>query len=48
MLSRGYSAAVMDGKIIVSKNDVEAGDRIELILSDGRIGCTVDDILEEK
>ena len=48
VLSRGYSAAVMDGKIIVSKNDVESGDRIELILSDGRIGCTVDDILEEK
>ena len=48
VLSRGYSAALKNDKIIVSKNDVVSGDKIELILSDGRIGCTVDDILEEK
>ena len=42
VLSRGYAAASKDGKCISSVSDAETGDRIEIRLSDGSLGCLVE------
>ena len=41
VLSRGYSVAEKDGKVITSVNSVEINDNFNLKLSDGVICCTV-------
>lgn len=47
ILSRGYSIAEYDGKVINSTKELNVGDKIDLIMSDGVIGATVD-IKKEK
>ncbi len=43
VLSRGYSIASSEsGKVIRKTSDVSSGDKIELRVEDGSIGCTVD------
>lgn len=41
VLSRGYSVAEKDGKVITSVNSVEINDNFNLKLSDGMLCCTV-------
>ncbi|MBR4116639.1 MAG: exodeoxyribonuclease VII large subunit [Clostridia bacterium] len=41
VLSRGYSVAEKDGKVITSVNSVEIDDNFNLKLSDGMLCCTV-------
>ena len=41
ILSRGYSIAEKDGKIISSRNDLKANDKFTLEFSDGKINATV-------
>lgn len=45
-LSRGYSItkSKKDGSLIKSIHAVSVGDRLEISLTDGRLGCTVDSI----
>ena len=47
ILSRGYSIAECNGKLINSTKELNAGDKFDLIMSDGVIGATVD-IKKEK
>ena len=42
VLSRGYSVAEKNGHVVTSVNDVKAGERVDVILSDGRFSATVD------
>ena len=39
VLSRGYSIAEVDGKVIKSVNDISNGDKFKLKLSDGTVNC---------
>lgn len=39
VLSRGYSIAEVDGKVIKSVNDISNGDKFKLKLSDGTLNC---------
>ena len=42
VLGRGYSIAQRgDGKVVISVNDVAAGDRLKLTVSDGNVDCQV-------
>lgn len=42
VLSRGYSVAEVNGKVIKSINEANIGDKLTLKLSDGSLLCTVD------
>ena len=42
VLSRGYSVAEIDGKVLTSVNNAKVGDKLTLKLSDGSLLCTVD------
>ncbi len=42
VLSRGYSVAHINGKVISKSKDADIGDRLTLKLSDGSLLCTVD------
>ncbi len=42
VLSRGYSVAEINGKVITRTNDVNIGDELILKLTDGSLLCTVD------
>ena len=44
VLSRGYAIAEREGAPIKSARSVKTGDRIDLRLSDGRLGCSVEEI----
>ena len=44
ILSRGYSIAELDGRIIKSISELKAMDSVEIILSDGSFNATVTDI----
>lgn len=45
VLSRGYSITLTrSNSVIKTKNDVNINDEIEIIVTDGRISCTVNDI----
>jgi exodeoxyribonuclease VII large subunit len=46
IIARGYSVvqSVKDGKLVKSAEEVSAGDRLEVMLCDGRLLCTVDNI----
>ena len=48
-LARGYSItkSKKDGSLIKSIRAVSAGDKLEISLTDGRLGCTVDSIGED-
>ena len=39
VLSRGYSIAEVNGKVIKSVNDISNGDKFKLKLSDGTVNC---------
>ena len=41
ILSRGYSVTEREGRVVSSVDQLNAGDTVELILSDGRVGATV-------
>jgi exodeoxyribonuclease VII large subunit len=41
VLSRGFSVAEHNGKVLSSVNKVEVGDSISLKLTDGSLNCTV-------
>ena len=43
VISRGYSIAEKDGKVVKSVKSVETGDKIHIRLSDGKIGCVVEE-----
>lgn len=47
ILSRGYSIAETKNGIIKSTSEVDAGDEVRIILSDGAISATVTDIVKE-
>jgi exodeoxyribonuclease VII large subunit len=49
-LARGYSItkSKKDGSLIKSIRAVSAGDKLEISLTDGRLGCTVDSIEEDR
>ena len=42
VLSRGYSVAEKDGKILKSSKDISVGDKFTLKLKDGSLNCIVD------
>lgn len=47
VLSRGYAAAIKpDGSTVKSAGELKAGDKISIRFSDGRAGCTVDNVEE--
>jgi len=49
IMARGYSIARMkdSGLVLKSAGQVVKGDQIEIMLSNGRLNCTVDDVIEE-
>ena len=47
ILSRGYSIAQLDGRIIKTKDEIKIDDSLSLILSDGEIDVRVTDIKEK-
>lgn len=44
VLYRGYAIAEKDGRPIRSSESVSVGDRVDVRLGDGRLGCTVEEI----
>lgn len=44
ILSRGYSIAELDGRVVNSTDAIKVGDGLELILSDGRAAVSVTDV----
>ena len=45
VLTRGYTAAFDgNGKVVRSVSDLGAGDTVDLLLADGRAGCTVNTV----
>ncbi len=48
VLSRGYAIAKNKNGTVRSVNDTAAGENIELLLKDGRLCCTVNDIKENR
>lgn len=48
ILSRGYSITEANGKIICKSSDLKVGDKIDILLSEGRIDAVVTDIKKEK
>ena len=45
VLTRGYTAAFDgNGKVVRSVSDLAAGDTVDLLLADGRAGCTVNTV----
>lgn len=44
LLLKGFCVAKTNGKILKSKNNVNAGDVVELTLSDGNVSCNVNEI----
>lgn len=47
VLSRGYSIAEKNGKVIKSVNNIDIGDKIDVILNNGKITCIVDNKVGE-
>ena len=47
VLSRGYAVAEKDGVPLRRTGEARPGDRIELRLSDGRLGCTVEEVMND-
>ena len=48
LLKRGYSVAVKDGKAVSSIKELEAGEQLDVIFSDGQILCSVEKITERE
>lgn len=48
ILSRGYSITEVNGKIVTNTTDIGVGDKINVILSNGRLSAVVEDIKKEK
>ena len=47
LLERGYSVAEKDGSVLRSVSDITAGDRFRLMLFDGQLDCTVNEVVEK-
>ncbi len=47
ILSRGYSIAELNGRIIKSASELKIGDDVQIKLSDGRVSAAVTDIIKE-
>lgn len=41
VLSRGYSVTTKEGKAVVSLQELQQGDRVEILLSDGSVGAVI-------
>lgn len=48
VLARGYSIVQKEGKVLKSSADAQLGDRVEIRLSAGRLGCAVESIMNEE
>ena len=48
VLARGYSIARKAGSVLKSSADASEGDRVEVQLAAGRLGCRVETILQRK
>ena len=44
VLSRGYAIAEMDGAPIRRTGETRPGEHIDVILADGALGCTVEEV----
>jgi exodeoxyribonuclease VII large subunit len=44
ILARGYGVASKEGKILSDINSVKKGDKIDVMLSGGKIGCEVTEV----
>ncbi|QSZ66748.1 exodeoxyribonuclease VII large subunit [Methanofollis aquaemaris] len=47
-LRRGYALALRDGEVVRSAGDLGPGDRLDLLLADGRAGVVVECVHDEK
>ncbi len=45
VLARGYSVALIDGSVIESVNEIDEEDRISVLISDGVLNCTVNEVI---
>lgn len=45
VLARGYSVASIDGRVIESVNAINEEDRISVLISDGVLNCTVNEVI---
>ena len=48
VLARGYSIARKAGSVLKSSADASEGDRVEVQLAAGRLGCRVETIITEE
>lgn len=48
VLARGYAIARRGKQVLKTAADAKAGDRLEIQLTDGRLGCTVHTVMKEK
>ena len=48
VLARGYAIATADGQPLLSVDNVSPGDRIQVRLHEGTLGCSVDDVSGEE
>ena len=48
VLARGYSVVQKEGMVLKNSADVQTGDRVDIRLSAGRLGCIVDSIANEE
>ena len=48
LLKRGYSITTKNGKILYKANALKKGDKINIILSKGKINANVEEISERK
>jgi exodeoxyribonuclease VII large subunit len=48
VLARGYAIATADGRPLRAANDLSPGDRIEIRLHRGTLGCSVDEVAGEE
>ena len=48
ILSRGYSVAEKNGRVVNSSSEIQIGDNIDLIMCDGIVYASVTEIKKEK
>jgi exodeoxyribonuclease VII large subunit len=47
VIARGYSMATLHGEVLVSTKNVRVGDKVELVLQDGQLACSVEEIRQK-